>query len=147
MRGRGSGGAGDDMSDPNGTDDYDKSTGGSQSPMSHKSSDNEDESHDGVGLPTGSSSKLEPANSHLLTHHHGANNSHQQYQNHHLHAHHHHSQHGQLNPATLNQPNNMGGQTANPNMNSNLLNGKFKFLCILQHSNTLGEFKLEREIF
>ena len=45
-RGSGGGDMGDGMSDPNCTDDYDKSTGGSQSPMSQKSSD-EDESHDG----------------------------------------------------------------------------------------------------
>lgn len=41
----------DGESDPNCTDDYDKSTGGSQSPMSNKSmNDDDDESHDGSKL-------------------------------------------------------------------------------------------------
>jgi len=41
-------------SDPNCTDDYDKSTGGSQSPMSQKSGtgDDDDESHDGHKIDT-----------------------------------------------------------------------------------------------
>ena len=59
MRGGSSRGGGDhgegQSSDPNCTDDYDKSTGGSQSPMSQKSGtgDDEDESHDEHKIDSG----------------------------------------------------------------------------------------------
>jgi hypothetical protein len=55
-RGGGSGGGDGEgqSSDPNCTDDYDKSTGGSQSPMSQKSGtgDDDDESHDDHKIDT-----------------------------------------------------------------------------------------------
>ncbi|CAF0840552.1 unnamed protein product [Brachionus calyciflorus] len=77
-----------DESDPNCTDDYDKSTGGSQSPMSQKSNEDDDESHDGSKLDHSLMANMHNpqltnqfnTNSNQQQQHHQQNNSIQQYQ-------------------------------------------------------------------
>ena len=110
MRGRNSGGGDNDpMSDPNGTDDYDKSTGGSQSPMSQKSSGDEDESHDGNKLDMN-----------LNQHHHQQHHQQQQQQQMQQHFQPHHQLNGSSNlHQQLHNPSGAAGLNTNSLINAN----------------------------
>jgi len=109
---RGSGGGSGESADQTNTDEYDKSTGGSQSPLSQKSmnDDDDDESHDG--------SKLDMNNLHHHSHHQSHHTNHHQPQGQHA-MHHGHYQHNNLANATYS---NSLMNSTNLNLGNNLLN-------------------------